>query len=171
MTPSPAAGRSGTPVNSRPNPTVERVLNVDLDPDTTAFERRQGGNSPHLATAAIPAVTGGKKPAKRLYTLHILYTAMGTISTRVPDELEGELDAYLEEERLDRSTAVRKLLAEGLEEWRREQALDRLAAEEITFTKAAQLAGMSVWEFAQLTTDHDITWVSADHLEADLEEL
>ncbi|MFC4440313.1 MULTISPECIES: UPF0175 family protein [Natrialbaceae] len=96
---------------------------------------------------------------------------MGTISTRVPDDLEGELEEYLEEERLDRSTAVRKLLSEGLEDWRREQAVERLAADEITFTKAAQLAGMSVWEFAQLAKDHDITWVSGDHLEDDLEEL
>ncbi len=96
---------------------------------------------------------------------------MGTISTRVPDDLEGELEEYLEKERLDRSTAVRKLLSEGLEEWRREQALKRLATAEITFTEAAQLAEMSVWEFAQLAKEHDITWVSGDHLEDDLEEL
>ncbi|MFC4245945.1 UPF0175 family protein [Natribaculum luteum] len=96
---------------------------------------------------------------------------MGTISTRVPDDLEGELEEYLEEERLDRSTAVRKLLSEGLQEWRREQALERLAADEITLTKGAQLAEMSVWEFAQLAKDHDITWVSDNHLEDDLEDL
>ena len=96
---------------------------------------------------------------------------MGTISTRVPDELEAELEAYLEEERLDRSTAVRKLLSEGLEEWRREKALERFAAEEITLTKAAQIAELSVWEFAQLANDRDITWVSGEHLDADLEEL
>lgn len=39
---------------------------------------------------------------------------MGMISARVPEELEAELEAYLEAENLDRSTAVRKLLAEGL---------------------------------------------------------
>ena len=32
---------------------------------------------------------------------------MGTISTRVSEDLEDELEAYLDEERLDRSTAVR----------------------------------------------------------------
>lgn len=105
-----------------------------------------------------------------VYIVNIAYS-MGTISTRVPDDLEKELEAYLEEERLDRSTGVRKLLSEGLEEWRREQALERLAAEEITFTKAAQLAGVSVWEFAQLAAERDVTWVSGDHLEADLEDL
>ncbi len=105
-----------------------------------------------------------------VYNAHIAYT-MGTISTRVPDDLEAELEAYLEEERLDRSTAVRKLLTEGLAEWRREQALERLAAGEVTLTKAADLAGLSVWEFAQLAAERDITWVSGEHLAADLEEL
>lgn len=96
---------------------------------------------------------------------------MGTISARVPDELETELEAYLEDENLDRSTAVRKLLSEGLEEWRREQALEQLAAGSISFTRAAELAGVSVWDFAQLAKDHDITWVADDHVEADLDEL
>jgi predicted HTH domain antitoxin len=97
--------------------------------------------------------------------------AMGTISARVPDELEAELDAYLEDENLDRSTAVRKLLSEGLEQWRRERALEQLAAGSISFSKAAELAGMSVWDFAQLAKERDITWVDDDHLDADLEAL
>jgi predicted HTH domain antitoxin len=96
---------------------------------------------------------------------------MGTISTRVPDDLETALEEYLEEERLDRSTAVRKLLSEGLEEWQQKQALERFAGGEITLTKAAERAGMSVWQFAQFAKDHDVTWVSEDHLEADIEEL
>jgi predicted HTH domain antitoxin len=96
---------------------------------------------------------------------------MGTISARVPDDLEAELDAYLEDENLDRSTAVRKLLSEGLEQWRRERALEQLAAGSISFSKAAELAGMSVWDFAQLAKERDITWVDDDHLDADLEAL
>lgn len=96
---------------------------------------------------------------------------MGTISTRVPDELEAELEAYLDEENLDRSTAVRKLLSEGLAEWRREQALDQLAAGSITFSRAAELAGMSVWDFARLAKERDVTWVADDHVDADLEAL
>ncbi|MCU4718153.1 UPF0175 family protein [Halapricum hydrolyticum] len=96
---------------------------------------------------------------------------MGTISARVPDDLERELEAYLEDENLDRSTAVRKLLAEGLTEWRHEQALEQLQAGTVSFTRASEIAGMSVWEFAQLAKDHDITWVSDEHLDADLEQL
>jgi len=96
---------------------------------------------------------------------------MGTISTRVPDDLEAELEAYLDEEKLDRSTAVRKLLSEGLEEWRRERALDALEAGRISFSEAADRADMSVWEFSQLAADRDVTWVDGDHLEEDLEAL
>ena len=96
---------------------------------------------------------------------------MGTISTRVPDDLEAELETYLEDEKLDRSTAVRKLLSEGLEDWRRERALDSLAAGETTFSKAAEHAGMSVWDFARLAKERNITWVDGNHLEGDLEAL
>jgi predicted HTH domain antitoxin len=96
---------------------------------------------------------------------------MGTISARVPDELEAELDAYLEDENLDRSTAVRKLLSEGLEAWRRERALDQLEEGTITFSKAAELAGMSIWDFAQVAKERDLTWVDDDHLTEDLEAL
>ena len=96
---------------------------------------------------------------------------MGTISTRVPEELEAELEAYLEDEKLDRSTAVRKLLSEGLEDWRRERALEALEAGEVTVSTAAEQAGLSVWKLARLAEEHDITWVDSDHLEADLESL
>jgi len=41
----------------------------------------------------------------------------------------------------------------------------------VTFSAAADIAGLSVWDFAQLAADHDITWVDDDHLEADLEAL
>ncbi|MYL66191.1 UPF0175 family protein [Halorubrum distributum] len=96
---------------------------------------------------------------------------MPTISARIPEDLEAELEEYLESERINRSTAVRKLLAEGLNEWRRERAIDRFADGEVSLAKAAELAGVSVWEFADLVKEVDDAWVSADHLEADLDEL
>lgn len=96
---------------------------------------------------------------------------MATISVRVPNEVAAELDAYLEAENLDRETAVRKLLSEGLDAWRREQALEQLGSGNISFSRAAEMAGMSLWEFAQLATDHDSTWVAENHLDADVVDL
>jgi len=96
---------------------------------------------------------------------------MGTISARLPEDLEGELDTFIETENLDRSTAVRKLLSESLDEWRRQRALEELADGTITLSKAAEIAELSVWEFAQLAEDHDVTWVDDGHLDDDLEAL
>lgn len=96
---------------------------------------------------------------------------MGTISARLPDDLEAEFERYLEAEHLDRSTAVRKFLAEELEEWRQEHALEQLEAGEVTFDCAAELAGCSRWDFVQLVRDRDITWVDRDGVEADLDAL
>lgn len=95
---------------------------------------------------------------------------MGTISARVPDDLEEDLEEYLESERLDRSTAIRKLLAEGLADWQIERALDELEAGDITFSRAAEMADVDPWELATLAAERDVTWVSDEHLEADLDE-
>lgn len=96
---------------------------------------------------------------------------MGTVSARLPEDIEAELERYLEEEQLDRSTAVRKLLAEGLETWRKERALEELDEGNVTFTRAAEMAGLSVWDFARLAEERDVTWVGGDHLSDDLESL
>lgn len=96
---------------------------------------------------------------------------MGTVSTRLPDEIESELEAYLDAEQLDRSTAVQRLLADGLEQWREEQALERLDAGEVSFTRAAEIADLSPWEFARLAKERDVTWVGGDHLDDDLDAL
>jgi predicted HTH domain antitoxin len=96
---------------------------------------------------------------------------MGTISARVPDDLEAAFEEFVEEENLDRSTAVRKLLAEGLDDWREQRALEKLESGEVSFARAAELADRSVWEFATLAKDHDVTWVGRDGVESDLDSL
>lgn len=96
---------------------------------------------------------------------------MGTVSARIPDDLEEQLEEYITDENLDRSTAVRKLLTEGLGDWRKEKALEKLDAGETTLSGAAAIAEMNVWEFAQLAKDRNVTWVSDEHLKSDLDDL
>lgn len=93
---------------------------------------------------------------------------MGVISVRLPDDLEAELEAYVEQENLDRSTAVRKLLGEGLADWRRDRALERLRDGRVTFARAAEIADVDVWAFADHLRERDVTWVSGEHVERDL---
>ena len=96
---------------------------------------------------------------------------MWLISARVPDDLEEELETFIDEEGLDTSTAIRKLLSEGLDEWRTEQVLERLERGEVSFNNAAERAGVDLWELARLAQKRDITWVGDDHLESDLDDL
>lgn len=96
---------------------------------------------------------------------------MGTISARVPDALEAELEAYIEEENLDRSTAVRKLLTEQLEAVRHERALSMLDAGEVTISRAAEIAEMDLWAFTRLAEEEGISWVDDDRLADDLDDL
>nr|WP_246045642.1 UPF0175 family protein [Halorussus ruber] len=105
-----------------------------------------------------------------VFIAYIAYI-MGTISSRIPDDLEDDLQSYIEEENLDKSTAVRKLLTEGLGDWRKEKALEKLEAGETTLSGAAAIAEMNVWEFAALAKDRNVTLVSDDHLESDLDDL
>lgn len=96
---------------------------------------------------------------------------MGTISARLPEDIEAELEQYLEAEHLDRSTAVRKLLVEGLDTWRKERALEKLDRGEVTFMRAAEMADLSVWDFARLAKERNVTWVGSEQLADDLESL
>lgn len=93
---------------------------------------------------------------------------MPTVSARVPDELEKELESYLEDQKLDKSVAVRKLLAEGLERWERERAVRYLSEGRISFAKAAEMAGMDVWAFAAYLEEQDASWVDEEGAMEDL---
>jgi len=92
------------------------------------------------------------------------------LSTRVPKEVRVQLEENMQEEKVDRSAAVRKLLSAGLDEWRRKRALDLLASGKATFMKAAQIAGLNVWDFAELVKQSDVVWVKSprQNIEGDI---
>lgn len=95
---------------------------------------------------------------------------MSSVSARVPDSLREELERFVEDENLDRSTAVRKLLSEGLEQWRVEKAVEKLEDGDVSFSRAAELAGMDKWSFADILKERDVQWVD-DKQKSDLEEI
>ena len=92
------------------------------------------------------------------------------LSTRVPKQVWSELEQFMDEEKLDKSAAVRKLLWIGLEGWRQKKALEALAEGKATFMKAAEIAGVDVWDFAELVKRSEIVWVKASQqrLEQDI---
>ncbi|TDA29346.1 MAG: hypothetical protein DSO04_07860 [Hadesarchaea archaeon] len=81
------------------------------------------------------------------------------LGARVPEEVERYLKEFMKTEGVDKSTAVRKILERGISEWRKERALELLGRGKITFARAAEMAGVSLWEMLELVRDRKIEWV------------
>ena len=96
---------------------------------------------------------------------------IATISVRISDEIKQELKDFEKEEKLlQTSEATRKLLLMGLETWRKEKAIRLLEQRKISFTRAAQIAKMDLWEFQELVKDRKIIWIkNKEFLKKDLE--
>jgi len=91
------------------------------------------------------------------------------ISTRIPEKLEKELKQYMEEEHLEKSVAVRRLLFQALQEWREKLALKLLTEGRTTVSKAAEIAGMDIWDFIAKIKESKITWVKDEVISKDIE--
>ncbi|MHA1644294.1 MAG: UPF0175 family protein [Candidatus Freyarchaeota archaeon] len=92
-----------------------------------------------------------------------------TISSRISKKLARDLETYMREESLEKSASIRKLLSEALKNWKKERALKMLKEGKVSFVKAAEIAEMSVWEFADLIRKEDIVWIkSKEMIEEDI---
>ena len=96
---------------------------------------------------------------RNVYNTHMTEIA---VSTRVTRETKALVEELMREERIDRSSALRKLLRLGADEYRRCRALEALAAGKASFGEAAEMAGMTVWEFRELVKARRVHWVAGD---------
>ncbi|MBS3083365.1 UPF0175 family protein [Candidatus Pacearchaeota archaeon] len=91
------------------------------------------------------------------------------LSTRIPKDLERELEKYMYEEHVEKSSAVRRLLYEALRMWREEYALKLLSEGKVTVSKAAQIAGVDIWDFISKVKKSKIIWVADEIVSKDLD--
>jgi len=95
---------------------------------------------------------------------------MKTVTTRIPEDDEAALAELEAEMSADRSEVLRRLIREGLANWRRERALDELRDHNVTLRTAAELADVSYVEMLSLAADEGIdVGYTADDLERDLD--
>ncbi len=95
---------------------------------------------------------------------------MALISTRIPEDLEKELEWYAKKERIGRTIALRKILDKGIKEIRLEYALDSYKKGKITLMKAAEIAGISLWEVLDIIKEKKIPMhYTLEDVEKDLE--
>lgn len=97
---------------------------------------------------------------------------MKTVTTRIPEDDEKLLAELEEEMSSDRSEALRRLIRDGLREWRREKAIDQLRNHEVTLRRAAELADVTYIEMLSIAAEEgiDIGYTTED-LERDLEKI
>jgi predicted HTH domain antitoxin len=80
----------------------------------------------------------------------------------LPESLRKEILSIAEQEKLNKDTVVRKLLETGIAEWKTQNALEQLRNRKVTFAKAAEMAKLSLWEFADAVARNKIEWVSLE---------
>ena len=80
------------------------------------------------------------------------------VSTRVPEDMAKDIEEIEKEEKADRATVVRKLLAKAIAEWKLEKALTVYREGKITLWKAAKIAGLSLWEMMEIVRQRKISF-------------
>lgn len=89
------------------------------------------------------------------------------VATRIPEEIAEGITFFARQEQVDKSTEIRTLLAQALQEKRKLFALNKYQQQEITLAKAAKLAHVPVAEMLRLAVQHKIP---LHYTEKDLQE-
>ena len=79
-----------------------------------------------------------------------------TISTRVSPEMANDLEEIEKEEKADRATVVRKLLAKAIADRKLERAISLYSSGKVTLWKASKVAGLSLWEMMEIVKQRKI---------------
>ena len=79
-----------------------------------------------------------------------------TITTRVSEEIEGDIRSISEREQLDKSTVVRRLLMKGIKDWKIKYALEQYSEGKITIWRAARMADVSLRQMLDLAAKKGI---------------
>lgn len=97
---------------------------------------------------------------------------MKTVTTRIPEDDEEVLSELEMEMSADRSEVLRRLIRQGLSDWRKEKALEELREHNVTLRKAADIADVPYVEMLSLAAEAgiDIGYTS-DDLERDLDRI
>lgn len=95
-----------------------------------------------------------------------------TVSVRLSEESLREVDRIAERLKTDRSEALRRFIERGLRESRIDDALDGLRKGKVSVGRAAEMAGVTLYEMLDLVRRHRIpSRYGPDDLQRDLRDL
>lgn len=76
-------------------------------------------------------------------------TSKVQIATRVDKELLSKIEEIQKDMQTDRSEAIRRLLDEGAKRYKLEKAIEQLRERKVTVSRAAEIAGVSIWDIIE----------------------
>jgi len=89
-----------------------------------------------------------------------------TITTRVLEEMYGDIKKIEREEKAERAEVIRRLLAEAIKSWRLKRALDVLRKGKMTLRSAAKLAGLT---YIEMLDEVERAGIPLDYTVSDLQ--
>ncbi len=84
------------------------------------------------------------------------------VGVRLTKATEKAVKEIMREEGVDKSTAVRMLIETGYKEWKLQHSLRLLQEGKVSVWKAAEMAGMNLWDFLNVLKKENIPWVEFD---------
>jgi len=80
------------------------------------------------------------------------------VAVRVSRQVSELIERISSEERVDKSTVIRKLLDLGLREWRVQRALDKYQRGEVTLLKASEMAGVTIYDMIAILEERKVPY-------------
>ena len=84
--------------------------------------------------------------------------ALEQLNIRIPKKLARELEALAEVEHVAKIDMARQLLWEGIARRKQEVALKFYEQGQVSKSRAAEIAGLSLWEFTELVEQRGVRW-------------
>jgi predicted HTH domain antitoxin len=108
------------------------------------------------------------------YTLYynvyeVVVLAKEVVSARLPRERVNQIEEIAREEKVDKSTVLDRALEHYIREWKLQKAIESYAEGSATLPRAAETAGLTVWEMIDALAKRNIQpQYDAEDLEEDL---
>lgn len=80
------------------------------------------------------------------------------VSTRVPEDMAKVIKEIEKEDKTDRATVVRKLLAKAIADRKLERAIMLYSNGKVTLWKASKISGLSLWEMMEIVKQRKISF-------------
>ena len=99
-------------------------------------------------------------------------TATEVVSARLPKVIVKIIEEIAREEKVDKSTILNRALDHYIREWKLRKAIESYREGLITLSRAAEIAGVSIWEMIDILAERKIqSQYDIEDLEEDLKAL